>query len=176
MGVYWTLQNEEAWEVFKGQGYLEGNPEYAGYLIKEYQWMISQMKKRLPNYHGEFPIWLWPKKPDMRSTGHFDSQTRCVRITIELDDEDVLISDFMEWHIVLSDGFNANNEQEYDDYYAGKLSITKEESWERIFDLHIPQNPEWSGTRDWLQGVTGRIYLSNIKKVEHFISRKQGKY
>lgn len=175
LGIYWTLQNENAWEIFREQGYLEGIREYAGYP-DEYQWMMKQMKKRLLNYNGEYPIWLWPKKPDMRSTGHFNSQTRCVRITLELDDKDVLISDFMEWHIVLNDGFNADNEQEYDDFYAGRLSITKEESWERIFDFQRSQDPEWVGTRDWLQGVTGRVLLNNVKKVEQFTSRKHAAY
>lgn len=171
MAIYWTLQRLEAWIQFEKQGYLEGSPEHAVY-DKEYDWMKTQMKLRLPNYNGEQPIWLWPKKPDMRSTGHFHGNTRCVRITVELDEKDVLMSDFEEWHIVLNNGFNANNEQEFDDFYNNKLAITKEDSWVRIFDIYKERDPEWDGASEvWLQGVTGRIPLSRVKKVEHFVTR-----
>jgi len=174
MAIYWSLQIEEVWKQAQELGYLEGKAEYAMYP-KEYLWMMEQMKERLPNYRGEYPIWLWIKKPDMRSTGHFESYTRCVRLTLDLDEKDVLISDFGDWHSVLNNGFNSNNEQEYDDYHAGKLNITKEESWQRIFDYNHSRDPEWKGD-EWLQGVTGRIMLDKVKKVEHFISRKQPKF
>jgi hypothetical protein len=172
MTLYWTLQKEEIWDQSKQQGYLEGKQQYAMYPT-EYLWMMEQMKNRIPNYSGEYPIWLWIKKPDMRSTSHFGSYTKCVRITVELEPADVLVSDFLDWHCVLNDGFNAHNEQEYDDFYEGKLVITKEQSWERMFDYNRPRDPVWGGSGDWLQGVTGRIYLGQIRKVEHFISRKQ---
>lgn len=173
MGIYWSLQTLEAWEEAQKIGYLEGFEKYATFS-EEYRWMIEQMKKRLDNYNDEYPIWLWLKKPDMRSTGHMGSYTKCVRLTIELEDENVLLSDFDDWHSVLNDGFCADNEREYDDYYLGQLNLTKEESWERIFDFDRVRDPEWvgRGEREY-QGVTGRIYLSKIKKVEHFTARKQ---
>ncbi|UKS27356.1 DUF3841 domain-containing protein [Paenibacillus sp. HWE-109] len=172
MATYWTLQEEVVWNEAVKIGYLEGKQEYAMYPA-EYIWMMAQMKQRLENYNDKYPIWLWIKKPDMRSASHFKSYTRCVRLTIDLEEENVLVSDFEDWHSVLNNGFNADNEQEYDDFYEGKLKITKEESWERIFELERIQDPLWSGVRDWLQGVTGRIDINKVKKVEHFISRKQ---
>jgi len=127
---------------------------------------------RLPNYKGEYPVWLWIKKPDMRSTGHFEGGTRCVRLTLDLDDFDVLVSDFERWHMVLSNGFCSDNETEDDDFCYGKLHITKEQSWERIFDLYRKTDIEWTGGGRWLQGTTGRVTLDKVKKVEHFITRK----
>lgn len=175
MTIYWSLQTEEAWKMAKTNGYLAGIAEYAMYP-KEYLWMIEQMRKRLTNFYGEYPVWLWIRKPDMRSSGHFESNTKCIRLSIELDERDVLVSDFDGWHFVLNDSFNADCEKEYDNFYAGKLSISKEESWERIFDLKRPRDIEWSGNNEWLQGTTGKVPLNKIKKVEHFISRKQPKY
>lgn len=175
MGRFWSLQTVEAWDEAQKRGYLEGSEEHAAFL-EEYNWMMEQMKKRLVNYNGEYPIWLWIKKPDMRSTGHFVSNTMCVRLTIDLGDEDVLVSDFDDWHSVLNDGFCADNEREYDDYYLGKLKMSKEESWERIFELNRNRDPEWHGTRRDLQGVTGRVELSKVVRVEHFVSRKQPKW
>ncbi|MBB6693560.1 DUF3841 domain-containing protein [Cohnella xylanilytica] len=173
MAIFWTLQTEEGWNIALRRGYLEGNAAYAMYP-EEYLWMMEQMRRRLPRYNGEYPIWLWIEKPDMRSTGHFNSYTKCVRLTVELDERDVLISDFYDWTSVLNNDFIAHNEQEYNDFYAGKLSLSLEESWERIFDYPCPRDEGWDGTHLWLQGVTGRVYLEQVKKVEHFVSRKQG--
>lgn len=169
--IYWTVQELRVWEIAQHKGYLEGNSEFAMYP-DAYKWMIEQMKARLPNYNGEYPIWLWVKKPDMRSTGHFVGGTKCVRLTLDLDEEDVLISDFERWHIVLNDSYCSDNEQEDNDFYNGNLQISKEQSWERIFDLHREVDTEWTGNNNWLQGTTGRIYLDRVKKVEYFTTRK----
>lgn len=171
MRKYWTLQTREAWELAQRRGYLIGNQEYAMYP-DEYQWMIAQMKNRLVNYQGEYPVWLWLEKPDMRSTAHFKSGTKCVRLTIELNEQDVLVSDFEDWHCVLNDWFCSDNEEEDNAFEEGLLEITKEESWQRIFELDRVRDPNWHGTeKRKLQGVTGMIDLSQIKKVEYFIAR-----
>lgn len=176
MKTYWTLQKEEAWIQALECGYLEGNSEYAMFQ-EEYIWMMKQMSKILPNYRREHPIWIWIKKPDMRSSSHFNSGTRCVRLTVEIQDDEILISDFIEWHIVLNNGFNSDTEQEHEDFCAGKLNMTKEESWERIFYYDRPRDQQWCGSENrCLQGTTGRIDLSRVKKIEHFISRKKSCY
>nr|WP_237163495.1 DUF3841 domain-containing protein [Paenibacillus sp. BIHB 4019] len=161
------------WSLFENQGYLEGSEKHA-LFPQEYQWMMTKMNERLPNYSGESPIWLWVQKPDMRSSGHFESCTSCVRIRLELDDKEVLISDFDDWHLVLNDSFLADNEKEWDDYHLGKLSMSKEESWDRIFDFNRLRDPDWHGTDSRCsQGVAGRIHISRVNKVEHFVTRKQ---
>lgn len=171
MATYWTLQTEIVWEHFKKQGYLEGSPAHAMYP-EEYKWMMKQMKKRLPNYRGEHPIWLWMKKPDMRQTGHFQEGTRCVRLTVELEETDILVSDFEDWHFVLNNSFCSDNEQEDSAFEKGLLKITKEASWERIFDLNRIRDPKWHGDGErMLQGTTGRIEMHRVKKVEHFVTR-----
>ncbi|GKU78758.1 DUF3841 domain-containing protein [Paenibacillus sp. L3-i20] len=176
MTTYWTLQTEEVWNKAINLGYLEGSEQFAMFP-EQYQWMIDQMVHRLPGFHGEYPVWLWIEKPDMRSTGHFSSFTRCVRLKLDLEEDHVLLSDFDDWHMVLNNSFNADNEIEYDDFYNNKLDITKEQSWERIFELSRVRDPEWHGLSPrLLQGTTGRIDISSVKKVEHFVSRKQSEF
>jgi hypothetical protein len=165
------MQKLEVWELAQKRGYLEGSSEYA-LFPDPYLWIIEQMKKRLPSYNGEHPVWLWVKKPDMRSTSHFKGGTKCVRLTIELDEKDVLLSDFDKWHLVIDGEFCSDNEQEDNDFENGKLNISKEGSWERIFDFNRDVDPDWTSNGEHLQGTTGRIYLDKIKKVEHFVSRK----
>ncbi len=58
MNRYWTNQTIEAWEHARKVGYLVGNPEFIWEeMLRDYRWMMTQMKKRLPQYGGEFPIW-----------------------------------------------------------------------------------------------------------------------
>jgi len=173
--LIWSLQTLSVWEIARKIGYLEGAQEHAMFP-EHYKWMMGEMSKRLPNYIGEYPIWLWVKKPDMRSSAHFIGGTKCVRLTLEIDDNDVLISDFDRWHLVLNNGFCSDNEQEDENFDNGKLNITKEESWERIFDLNRNVDVEWTGNGEWLQGTTGRIYLDKVKKVEHFVTRNSKLY
>ncbi|MGO4500057.1 DUF3841 domain-containing protein [Paenibacillus sp. 2RAB27] len=172
MTLYWSLIDEDRWNYMQNLGYLIGEEQNAMYP-KEYLWMMEQMKQRLPNYTGEYPVWLWIKKPDLRSlyTYYFESKMRYVRLTIELHEEDVLVSCFDNWHSVLNDSFCADDQKESNDFKEGKLSITKEESWLRIFDFTRDRDPRWLGAGDYRQGVTGKITINKVKKVEHFVRR-----
>lgn len=71
MGIYYTIQGINAWIEAQNQGYLVGNKEYVCEdFIRPYQWMMKQMQKRIPDYNGEYPIWLWPDKQDLRRRGY----------------------------------------------------------------------------------------------------------
>ncbi|ATF14877.1 DUF3841 domain-containing protein [Brevibacillus sp. HB1.4B] len=171
MRVFWTLQNQEVWELARERGFLQGDRKHAMFP-KEYEWMIHQMKKRVAKYRGEYPIWLWVDKPDLRRTGYFESGVQFVRIKVELDEQDVLLSDYDEWHMVLNNDFLANSEQEYEEYHQGKGTISKEESWERIFAWNRKRDSSWDAYEDReLQGTTGKIDIANVKSVEYFLAR-----
>lgn len=174
METYWTIQSEEVWELAGKRGYLQGDPAY--YMFpEEYLWMIDQMNERLPDYAGEPPVWLWLKKPDMRSTGHAEPGSKIVRLSVQLDPGNVLVSDCWDWETVLNNGFNADTKAEWEAFYAGELELTKEQSWERMFEMDRPRDTSWVGSDPRaLQGTTGRIQLQQVRTVEHFIAR-QGK-
>jgi hypothetical protein len=173
---YWTLQSLEAWDHFNKQEFMVGSTEFAGFS-EPYYWMMNQMKSRLDKYNGELPVWVWLKKPDMRSGGHFRRGTQCVRVELILNDEDVLLSDFLDWHCVLNNNYVSDNEQDWEDYiYAEDNGFDKEEiknkSWEKIFQWDRIREVEWEGSEERvLQGVTGKIYFKQIVKVEHFIAK-----
>lgn len=48
----------------------------------------------------------------MLHAGHFQGGTKCVRLTVEIDERDVLISDFEDWHCVLNNYVCSDNEEE----------------------------------------------------------------
>lgn len=169
---FWTIQTVEAWNQAVSKGYLVGHREYIFEdFLDGYLWMMSEMKKRLPHYSGEFPIWLWTKKPDLRLGGKLNRGQHGVLLEVELNHDDVLISDFMAWHIVLSNGFLALTEEEDNEFNKGTLSMTKEQSWSRIFDYQEIKRFEYWVGEEKLQAVTGKIEISRLKKIKEFIER-----
>jgi hypothetical protein len=173
MTRYWTNQTIEAWEHAQRVGYLIGNPEFIWEeFLQPYHWMINQMEKRLHYNSTDYPIWLWVDKPDLRGSGHFNKGTRAVSLEVEISSKNVLLSDFDAWHVILCNGFFALNEEEHDAFDRGEIPMTKEESWERLFDFEIlSKNTYWNNSPLCLQGVTGKIDITQVKKVRKFVAR-----
>ena len=76
----WSIQTIKAWDELQNIGFLRGKEDFAikDFLVP-YQWMISQMEKRIGNKPDVncYPIWAWyqwkddkHKSPDLRSKGH----------------------------------------------------------------------------------------------------------
>jgi hypothetical protein len=92
-------------------------------------------------------------------------------LKVEIPDHQVLLSDFEAWHIVLNDGYLPLTEKEDECYDAGQGWMTKEESWERIFEIEaLKRSPLWRGD-SILQGTTGRLWLHQVKGVRKFVAR-----
>lgn len=159
MGIYYSIQDLNAWTEAQHRGYLIGNEKYVWEeFLRPYHWMMSQMVKRVPDYNEGYPIWLWPEKQDLRHSGYKERGTMAVYLEIEIPESQVLLSDFNAWHVVLMDSVILDYEDEI---------IDKELSWERIFDLeYLRKHTDW-GILD-IQGVTGKIYLNQVKSAREF--------
>lgn len=173
--TYYSIQTKEAWDMANKQKCLQGNPAYICFedFEESYSWMMEQMSKRLPRYRGERPIWLWLEKPDMRQSLHAETNSAIVRLTIQLEEEDVLVSDFEDWHFVLNNSYLAYSEAEYEEYKRGEAKHGKPDTWVRIFEMERDVEEAWAGKEEdrRFQGVTGKIPINAITKVEHFIAR-----
>ncbi|MEQ6356720.1 DUF3841 domain-containing protein [Lysinibacillus sp. M3] len=172
MGVYFTNQTIEAFNLINEQGILTGNEDFVDEdFLPSYKWMIKQMDRRINN-DGSFPIWLWTKKPNLNDEGHFYKGTDAVSLTVEVPDNNVLLSDFEAWHCVLNEWFCSMTDEESKLFEQDKLNITKEQSWERIFDLEKIQKSEmWNGNSQIVQGVTTVIHKEQILNIEHFTAK-----
>ncbi|MBR2566943.1 MAG: DUF3841 domain-containing protein [Paenibacillus sp.] len=170
---FWTIQSIDAWRDAISKDILTGNIHFIWEeFIKPYHWMMSQMEKKLVHYSGEYPVWLWPIKPDMRRSGHLERGSHGVLLEVDLNPEEVLISDFDAWHCVLNQSFLALTEEEDQLYDEGLISLTKEESWERIFALEELMNSDyWNSSEQHLQVVIGSIPLHRIKLIREFIAK-----
>lgn len=169
MSTYWTIQKKEAWEEAQQRGYLIGSEQYVwDYFLRPYRWMIKQMNRRI-GHDGTFPVWLWLEEPDLNAGGHGNEGEVLVCLEVEVDDERVLVSDIDAWHCPLNDGFLYLSDEEERLFRDGKSQMTQEESWERIFDLERMKESDW-GT-GILQGVTGRIPITNVKRAQVFVAK-----
>lgn len=182
----WTIQDEAAYEVFQETGVLRANSNHLifdGEFQYAYDWMASQMHQRIgaaPN-GLQYPVWAWyqwegkRKRMDLRQSGYAKRGTPMVQITFEADTKDFLLSDFDLWHLVLSNHYIADNEQDWDDFYANDGDCRTDEivkSWEKIFDL-TRCTPGWDHEpdRQTVQATLWEVYMSQVRKVEHFIAK-----
>lgn len=132
-------------------------------FLEAYGWMMEQMVKRLPDFSGYYPIWAWPKRPDLRSYGQDFSQGSHVLLTLEVPEDRVLLSDFNGWHFILNGRFLALTEME--DEEREKLPPTSEEirqSWEYIFDPEKMTPWVSTGKR---QACVDQVYLHEVVEV-----------
>jgi len=167
---YYTIQKIEAWEEAQQKGYLEGNKNYVyEEFLKAYLWMMNQMRKKLSLYNGEYPVWLWLERPDLRCGGYLNPGEKGVLLEIYIDEERVLLSDFYLWHCVLNNDAVADDEDEWELIRQGKSHITIEQSWERIFDVNYD-----SCKNTIIQGVTGKISIDKIRLIKEFIAKNIG--
>ena len=79
-----------------------------------------------------------------KRAAHLGKGEKGVLLKVELDEEDVLLSHFQAWHIVLSRSYFELEVNEDEPQY-NKDEIEK--SWEMIFELDIlEQHPNWKST------------------------------
>lgn len=176
MKVY-SVQRIEAYKQMCEVGYLEGNKKFVWEpFSKPYKWMMSQMKSRIPNYNEDsYPIWVWKRRVNRNEKSLFKKGTRGVILTLVIPDEQILWSDFDSWHMILNNSPVVDNESEWEEYLKDKENYPVEETWMKIFDFDYLKNgdKEWHGefNEDWIQGVTPRITMEQVKKVTRFIAK-----
>lgn len=188
----WTIQPIEVYNQLVRDGYFicdkrkSPNINDAGseQFIRAYKWLIHQMDIR-GIYHpnsAEYPIWAWHtrdwkhKKPDLRESCYDKRGTKSVCIELEIPDNQVLLSDFDEWHYVLNNWYNdaSKSEEEWEKMqeHFNKLSprekqIAIEKSWQRIFNI-TPFHNEWHSRGKYIQATFWQIKIENVRRVQKF--------
>jgi hypothetical protein len=195
----WTIQGIEIYEQLVRDGVTFCTKPIWGdddKFMYAYHWMAEQMRKRIgePPIEGiEYPLWAWyqfdsakknkpPRSPKDVSAGV------SAYMEIEVPDNEVLLSDFPNWHAVLSqcalsNWKNIDKKTDLLDKEAGRSlefneypeDIKKEieVSWEAIFDLNR-RDKEVGRTHKRnrsIQATFWALYPENIISVE-FLERK----
>lgn len=185
----WTIQSKNAYDALMQNDVYHCNPALSPLLEEEqfkpaYDWLAGEMSKRIGKAPAnvKYPIWAWyqydanRKRPDLRSQIHNYFGEHYL-IELEIADEDVLLSCFDYWHIILHNGFiHSCPENEFcdvitkeEDAYFESLSVKeqdifKKESWKRVFDnKHCP----WQH----VQATFWELKKEHIVRVRKFIGR-----
>lgn len=100
----WTIQTEEAYRQLVQTGVLRADIKHISddSFAAAYSWMVTEMAKRIgsPPEGVWYPVWAWYKmdgkreKPDLRCDGYAPRGTPLVLLTIDIDESDVVLSDF----------------------------------------------------------------------------------
>jgi len=186
----WSIQTLEVWREFERRSGLDGIFKADGRRIYpdfrfSYRWLMGQMRNRIFNYKGGYPIWAWVyPKPDLRGGAHLSKGAKGVRIEFLLPLPHVLLLDFGAWHFVLNGEHLGLSEQEDEDFERllpqGKRKYQEvppaykekiEQSWEKVFDLVALNRSDWAGPVRYIQAVTEYIPRHNVVGVTRFIQR-----
>lgn len=189
----WTIQPYNVYEIINNTGIYTCNPNLSSLLeycleddnfVNAYKWISKEMKKCIgnPPHNVNFPVWAWykvngeHKRPDMRTFGMRVFE-KSVLIEIEIPDDQVLLSNFEMWHIVLNDGLyykvnsmkNVSEEEWYAEaekeatYYLSlsheDQTIYKENGWKNIFSTDEIMHSKFVQATFW------ELKKTQIKKV-----------
>jgi len=149
--------------------FLQPEPYNFGFR-EAYDWLVSRMEERIPKPTGvTYPVWAWykvygeTKKPDRR-TGMFRNYDKFDSILeIEIPDDEVLLTDFDDWHYVIND-FPYQTDEEYENNPDWEPTIEeKQESWEVVFNTE---------NKKFVQACVWEIKPENIVR-QHILRRNK---
>ena len=183
-----TIQSQEVYEICKTQTFYADITKSDYYndqlFISAYKWLISVMETKIKKpIQAEYPIWGWYKyngknKLDLRQHTKFYPHNSYA-ITLDIPDDQVLLSDYESWHAVLNKWIlhSLDNEKDFDknDEHFDELRKSDPnkynelmiQSWYHIFDL--TPNVFSSGTE--IQATFWKIEPEWIIKVKKFGSK-----
>ena len=191
--ILWTIQPEEIFELINRTGVYrcDGRKKNMRYYREQYLWLADQMRKRIgpPPEGVRYPVWAyqrWSKerlKPDLRAIRWFWGGTNSTfyRLEIDIPNEQVLLSDYWAWSVMLNNGLLSDNEEEdneLDKFYASLSPEAQKEmlftNWERVFDVALTNN-EWNGQGEIVQATFWELRKEQIRKVTMFKTEYRGR-
>jgi Domain of unknown function (DUF3841) len=195
----WTIQPLEIWQLLQNQGVFHSHPKDLNEDFADaYQWMIEQLTHRVgkPPAGCQWPIWAWYQyssrakpKPDLRRSAHLPTGTIGVRMELEIEDSQVLLSDFELWHHALNYQYLSESEED-DEVFEQELAqqglspynrqfpplpsdydAKIRKSWQRIFDLDWASEYHRPRFQKTIQAVFWELRIEQVRKVDRFKAR-----
>lgn len=189
----WSIQDTAAQQAADRRGYWSVDPGWYESLgidedgfpradcLPQYEYMREIMAERVPGYSGDFPIWAWVSRPNMRQWAYLGNN--CVMVVADVPRARMVLSDYDLWHTPLNFGFCADTEAEDDAFEAryrgvahqGRITPEMKATWTKVFDLSPPTDPAtlaWRGRCDRIQACIDRIYPNEVVRVTPVTGRK----
>lgn len=202
----WTIQRYKTYEKLIQTGILKADDnEYHKdpYFKYAYNWMIEKMKYKglVPPIGMCDPIWAWfqwegkAKRRDMREKGYANRGETIVQLSVEVDNKDVLLSDFDLFHYVLNYWYLPIDEKDGDEFekrytdlgfewhdlsnfkiQTQPMQVIRteiEKSWQRIFDLELADDNfiYRSRNKKSIQATLWQLKLEQIVEAQVFTAK-----
>ena len=191
----WTIQTEEFFEKLQQQKIIiTEKPPVETNFKWSYDWLKTKMN--IANY----PIWAWyqyegqRKRRDLRFGSYAKRGTKLVQLHINIDADQVLLSDFDLFHYVLNywylpaddaddvrfEALCANKNISFHDLQnfenvspdINDLRQKIVNSWDRIFDLEKEDDDIYGkNNQKSIQATFSELSINQVIKVEHFIAK-----
>ena len=195
-----TIQTKKAYEDLLKNGYLIANSQYINRLKYgvPYQYIVDNMQHIENPHKAEFPLWAWVRyggfvsPPKNKLLGFFaKDEDEIVRITFEKPDNQVLVSDYVKYHFLLTNEYLPHSfadlkkfEKQLQDANISKDDLLayvrrdkfetyrKDKKFEEINQIIQKSHDNiFSDMGTFRQGTIWSIEKSEVKKVE-IICRK----
>lgn len=148
-------------------------------FTRAYQWLIKQMEDNIGPRPSKVkvPVWAWYRWGYKHQPPNFSSESNnaiTVCMKLKIPDEQVLLSDFDLWHMVLGRSYigNATSQTEFDKEEKWFDSLSKNEaeeimkkSWQKIFDITPNRDNLWTMNGGYVQGCFWKLKKEYICKV-----------
>lgn len=155
---FYTVQSQGTMKRAREKGVYSSDKKH-WFEPKAYPWMIEKYNEKLKK-SAESLLWLWDKKPNVDGSGWGETGKVMELIEVELDEQEVVLSEFGLWHYVLN-GWTIQLYENED--------IEMEKSWERIFDKELCESSEYLTCKrpEW-QYVAGEVPVEKMKVLKVF--------
>lgn len=176
----WTIQDKETFAAWWAHGRFIGAPNRVDEDFRAaYGWLAHKMRRRLPPAPPDcaVPVWAWFQarsadrpRPDLRRGGHLPRGQAGVRLMLEVEADNMLLSDFDLWHYVLNDWFLPDAVA--DDAGPSHSLAQRRASWRRIFDLDFaPEGIADPRAQKSIQATLWELHRDQVTEVRHFVAR-----
>lgn len=204
--LLWTIQHYQAYEHFRKEGILRANENYLfceNNFRYAYDWISQKMVSTgfIQPKDVQYPIWAWyqwegeRKRRDMRKSGYTERGEKIVQLTIEVDDQDIMLSDFDLFHYTLNKWYlpeDENDDLEFERRYKAcgysfcdlndasihadnmeKFRTEIVSSWDRIFLIDREDNGWLYGKNEnkTIQATFWELRMEQVIKAEVFTAK-----
>lgn len=201
-----TFQKKEVANLLEKNGRFCVSQEFVtsgnyDFFAPAYSWMIDKMNKRIKNrcQDSVFPIWCWRNELDdlydIDYQEFFPKGTEVAKISLNVDSEDVLLSDYDGYHYVLNNSFLGETESAENIFNDKNIKIFEErfkslnskivvhsvmhkirakaikKSWDRCLDLDkLLWFHHGDKSKRHIQGTIWEIRKEQVEKIEILVS------
>lgn len=171
MRIY-SFQTEDQYKNYLKNNIIIADPNKVMFP-KSYKWLTSQLNLKIENPNNRLcPMWGWFQygekiEPTTKEYDLLEKGTIGYKFTLEIPDNEVVLSDFDLWHFVLNNWPIFEDENKYDEDL--ELSTKEiEKTWNFIFDLNFGDQ---SSDEKYIQANFWEIKPEYVISIEKFKAR-----